>query len=192
MVPRSDPPPRTPAWIDCAVGFAFTEDMDDTHEVLQSSGRCHDWAVVAAYVLSIDKWLTAGVLLWARWLSWIAILIGTAMFVPGIIHPPISPVPNAMMECFMVLMALMDSLNLRTKQLKANKTCTPSIFCTKLPQSLMFFALLGVLCVLYLCFVPVWVHCFEFPACLLLSALACYGVHRLINSAAPHGKASTS
>jgi hypothetical protein len=187
LVPQSDPPPRSPAWIDCAVGFAFTEDMSDAHvlQVLQSSGRCHDWAVVAAYVLSIDKWLTAGILLWARWLSWIAILIGSMQLIPSILSPPVSSVPGAIMEFFMVLMALMDSLNLRKQQLEANKRMASHICYTTQSFSFVFAIILGLLCTIYVLYTPAWIRCIEFPACLLLSALACFCVHRLIVSAEP-------
>eukprot|EP01107_Rhizomastix_libera_P000786 TRINITY_DN1148_c0_g3_i1.p1 TRINITY_DN1148_c0_g3~~TRINITY_DN1148_c0_g3_i1.p1 ORF type:complete len:323 (+),score=-34.53 TRINITY_DN1148_c0_g3_i1:455-1423(+) len=185
--PRSEQlanPPRHFAWIwiDVAVGFAFTADLKDCDvlNVLYASGKCHDYdcAVVAASVLSVDKWLTASILLWARWLSWISILLGTVM-----IPSKGTGLPRSVMEIFMVGTALLDSLNslnLRKEQREANERLESEIFGKSAWYSIRFFLVLATACVLYALYVPAWFRDFEFPASLLLSAVCCKYVDSLI------------
>eukprot|EP00727_Mastigamoeba_balamuthi_P009921 m51a1_g5551 hypothetical protein (346) ;mRNA; f:539861-541295 len=173
-------PPKRFAWIDVAVGFAFTADLRDCRvlEVLYASGKCHDWAVVAAYVLSVDKWLTASVLLWARWLSWIALLMGMVL-----LPSAATGLPQALMELFMVATALLDSLNLRKEQLEANARLESEVFGKSFWYSLKFFLLLVAACTSYALYVPAWFCSFEFPASIALSAICCKYVDSLITSA---------
>lgn len=57
------------------VGLGILTTREKILEKLYLCGKCHDWAVVALYLLSTQKYLTYSVLCAYRWTSWIILVV---------------------------------------------------------------------------------------------------------------------
>jgi len=157
------------------VGVAAIE-VEEAHlGVLPISGRCHDWACLAAHTLSDDKFMSYALTTWGRWLTWfVAAFWLAAALLTGLNFD----LTRRAVNCAYAAVALVDVCNMRKAQLRAAAQAKGTW------RAALDVALSAVVCALFLwpSLHPVWLRTmlpFEFPllvatSCLLTAALYCW------------------
>jgi hypothetical protein len=81
LVPDHSENVPTAKWKQPVAYDAGSFEDSELEQLLASSGKCHNWALVTLYQISSDKFFTYGllaILRWETWILWLALLISCA------------------------------------------------------------------------------------------------------------------
>jgi hypothetical protein len=105
--------------------------VDEILKLLNSSGRCHIWAIATIYDFSTDKFLSSAVLLLLRWETWglifIDIVLGALYFTfSGNLSVEITPffitLFSELNDLCLLVLQIFDICNHHVERLVENKT----------------------------------------------------------------------
>lgn len=110
------------------VGLGILTSKETILEKLYLCGKCHDWAVVALYLLSTQKYLTYSALFAYRWTSWIILVITVVTyFLFSDSYFDSKPLPTnidaliAIPDVLLLLVTLFDVTNFKKERLSDNR-----------------------------------------------------------------------
>ena len=111
------------AHVKAKCGYAFAGATDaGVLKVLESCGRCHNWALITIYEMSTDKFLSLSMLSFLRWDVWV-LLVGLTVAVPMLCFPngSFSDVAGPVFDVLFLALSLFDGWNMNTDRLLANR-----------------------------------------------------------------------
>lgn len=114
-----------PSFIRHFASYAFTLSGDRIEKALASCGRCHNWAILSIYQLSVDKFFSFAMLLFWRWDFWVLtvmfVIAPLCLLLFAITRPAsvkdLCDCIDALLELCFVALAIYDSFNLREQLL---------------------------------------------------------------------------
>ncbi len=110
------------------VGLGILTSRETILEKLYMCGKCHDWAVVALYLLSTQKYLTYSVLCAYPWTSWIILVVAVGtltLFFDSFFDRETLPTNIdtliSLPDALLLLVTLFDVINFRKERLDDNR-----------------------------------------------------------------------
>jgi hypothetical protein len=95
-------------------GYAYPRiARDHIIKVLESCGKCHNWALITIYEIATDKFFSMAILSFARWDVWVLLVIALLGCT--------APCTGDLVDTGFLLIAAWDSLNMNRDQLVRNE-----------------------------------------------------------------------
>lgn len=158
-------------------GFAYPGLSDnDILKMLESCGRCHNWALITLYETSSDKFLSMATLSFLRWDVWVILSACFVCFISAAAHGGFLLALNTcgmLCEFAFLILAIIDSLNMNVARLQTNSVKKHAFSNPHLTDALKFFGLFFVWYVLFRLFalIPYFGPCPQFFTLLVLTML---------------------
>lgn len=128
LVPRDAPKAvGDNATLKTKCGFAYdgADDPAGILQLLESCGRCHNWALITIYEMATDKFLSFSMLSFLRWDVWalvgMSMVFGTKVCFPNGLFGGFRDEIGDLMDVGFLILSVVDGFNMRNARLIANR-----------------------------------------------------------------------